>query len=392
MSRATTTTTNALLALTAVLAACATAPKPHELESFEQIRAAQALEEARKRSPELTDESDKLFAQAQSEWQDKKLDDSRRDALMGAIKLKTALALVEQDRARARLGVAARDIAKAEDELGRATKDLNATNEQIALLQKLADAKVTNAAERQRMMAEMQAQQQKLAEEQAKLQARDKVAAAELALKNADTVEAATHAKGEYASAKDMLERAQAEFGKSQWAAAVTSAEMAKAKAEQAYSVAKPSFEAAQANQSSQARAESLNRDAAGIPGVAVRIDRRGDLQRLIIPLRDLFDKKSTALAGGQEQKLDAIANLIKKYPGYAVQVIGHTDNRGKHDQLVAVSLARAQSVSSALVSRGVDVKRVQTSGQGPDEPATDNKSAAGRAQNNRVEVVFIIQ
>ena len=72
--------------------------------------------------------------------------------------------------------------------------------------------------------------------------------------------------------------------------------------------------------------------------------------------------------------------------------MIGHTDNRGKHDELVALSLARAQSVYAALVARGVDAKRLMVSGQGPDEPVSDNKTATGREQNNRVEVIFLYQ
>jgi len=84
------------------------------------------------------------------------------------------------------------------------------------------------------------------------------------------------------------------------------------------------------------------------------------------------------------------VGALLKKYPTYSVQVIGHTDSRGKHGELLALSLARAQSVFNALVARGVDPKRLMVSGQGPDEPVSDNKSATGREQNNRVEVVFL--
>ena len=71
--------------------------------------------------------------------------------------------------------------------------------------------------------------------------------------------------------------------------------------------------------------------------------------------------------------------------------MVGHTDSRGLHDQLVAVSLARAQSVYAALVSRGVEAKRaMMVTGQGPDDPLVPGKSVAARAQNNRVEVVFL--
>jgi outer membrane protein OmpA-like peptidoglycan-associated protein len=373
-------------------AACASAPKPHEYETFESLRGSQQLEAARKRAPELVAASDDLYAKATQEWQAKKLEDARRDSLLGAIKLKTALALVEQDQAKARIQAANTQYAKVDEELGRVAKDLNQTNEQLALYQKLAETKNASAAEKQRMLQELQAQQQKVAEEQAKLAARDKIAAAEVALKNADTVDAQSNAKVEYGSASDMLQRAQSEFKQGSWSAAQTSAEMARLKAEQAFTTAKPLYDANSQNQSAKARDEALGRDASAIPSVTTRLERRGDVQRLVLPLHDLFSKKSTAIADGQESKLDAIAALIKKYPAYQVLVIGHTDNRGKHNELVAISNARAQSVFSALVARGVEGKRLMVSGQGPDEPATDNKSVTGRAQNNRVEVVFLYQ
>ena len=62
----------------------------------------------------------------------------------------------------------------------------------------------------------------------------------------------------------------------------------------------------------------------------------------------------------------------------------GETDGGG------SVSAARAQAVYSALGARGVETKRLMTSGLGGDEPYFDNKTASGRAKNNRVEIVFL--
>jgi flagellar motor protein MotB len=56
------------------------------------------------------------------------------------------------------------------------------------------------------------------------------------------------------------------------------------------------------------------------------------------------------------------------------------------------MSGARAQSVFNALVTRGVDVRRMMASGQGGAEPIADGRSAAGRASNHRVEIVFLYQ
>ncbi len=372
-----------LIALTA-LAGCATAPKPPELEAFERIKSTPTVAQAAKKSPDLVADSDRLYDKARKEWQDKDLEESRRDALMGAIKLKTALALAEQDQSRARSAAAGSDLAKVEEEYGRLAKELTALNEQIALMQKLGEARSSAASDKARLA-------QQLSEEQQKAAARDKVAAAELAIKTADIVDAASNAKTEYASAKDQLERAQTELKQGNWSAAATSAEMAKSKADQAAALSKPIYERTEQNKSDKTRDEALGRDAASIPSVTVRLERRGDVQRLVLPLKGLFAKKTTTLSFGNEAVLDAVAQLAKKYPTYPIHIIGHVARGGRPAELIALSQARAQSVSSALVSRGVQDARLKVSGMGADEPITDSKGAA-KDLNNRVEVIFIYQ
>jgi OOP family OmpA-OmpF porin len=67
-------------------------------------------------------------------------------------------------------------------------------------------------------------------------------------------------------------------------------------------------------------------------------------------------------------------------------------EQSGRSGEQLAMSLARAESVFSALVVRGVDAKRMVVSGQGSAEPVADNRTAAGRARNNRIEIVFLYQ
>ena len=154
--------------------------------------------------------------------------------------------------------------------------------------------------------------------------------------------------------------------------------------------LAKPEYEKAEESSQDKARNEALAHDAPSIPGAKVRIDPRGDLQRLVIIIPEIFTKREPNIAPGHDGTLDAVANLLKKYPSYPVQVVGYTDNRGKSTELIAVSAARAQAVYSALAERGVETKRLMISGLGGEEPFVDNKSAAGRAKNNRVEIVFL--
>jgi outer membrane protein OmpA-like peptidoglycan-associated protein len=373
-----------LIIILGLLSGCAAAPKPPELEAFERIRSMREVGAAQKRAPELTNDSDKLYDKATEEWKSKDLEDSRRDALMGSIKLKTALALAEQDASRARSQVADREYAKSEEEYGRLAKELNALNESIALMEKLAAAQKSAATDKAKLSQQLSEQQQQAA-------ARDKVAAAELAVKTADIVDAQNHAKAEYQGAKDLLDRAHTEMKQNNWGAAATSAELAKQKAEQAAIIAKPLYEKTEQNKSDKTRDEALGRDAAALSGITVRLERRGEVQRLVLPLRGMFSKKSTVMSPGQDPLLDQLAQLAKKYPTYPIHIVGHTAKGGRPAELIALSLARAQAVSTALTTRGVEDRRLKVSGQGADEPVADNRGA-GKDLNNRVEVIFIYQ
>ncbi len=355
------------------LTACATVPKPQELQALEGLKGDGRYAAAQKRAPALVTESEKLFARSSQEWGSKDLEGSRRDALMGSIKLNTAYALVDQDQARARGQAAQAETGRAQEEYGRLAKDLGALEEQVALLKKLAGAK------------------EELGQQQVKSQATEKVRAAELALKNADTVNASTHAQADYQSAADLLARAGTEMKAGNYAPAAALADQAKARAEQAFLFAKPVYRQGEQTMADKARTEALTRDASALSGAAVKVDRLGEMQRLRVILSGLFVGRSTMVGAGRDRPLDDVAALLKKYPEYTVHVVGHTDSRGLHDQLVAVSLARAQSVYAALVSRGVEAKRaMMVTGQGPDDPLVPGKSVAARAQNNRVEVVFL--
>jgi outer membrane protein OmpA-like peptidoglycan-associated protein len=368
-----------------LIVGCATPPKPNELEAFEKIKQSGNYQAAQRRSPDLVAEAERLFSKSQEEWQGNDLEDSRRDALMGQIKLKTALALVEYDQSKARSDKAGQDLRTVEDEYSRVYKDLTATQEQIALLQRLKDTSSQAAVQQEKM-------QRELANRDAMGKARDKVSAAELALKNAEQVHASEYAKVEFLSAQDSLARAQAQFKAGDYAMAGQTADAATDQANRATQTAKPTYESSESSKSSQARNEALARDLSGIPGVQVRLDRRGDVQRAAVPLRGLFLRKSTVLTPGNDGVIDGLATVMKKYPTYNVLVVGYTDNRGRREQLLALSQARATAVYSGLVSRGVEAKRIVVSGNGADEPVSDNKTTGGRALNNRVEVVFLYQ
>lgn len=380
----------------AIGVACATPPKPRELELFDTLRKTNEanLPEAAKRSPDLTAEADRRSAVARDEWQSNDLPECRRDALIATIKLKSALAIYEQEQLKAKIQSLSGQQAQAEEESAGLSKDLASEQEKLALLQKYVEARKTADADQKRLSEQMSNEQQKAQAEQQRLSQQlvteQKIAAAQLAMRTADTVEAGRYASAEYTAAGDLLAKASAELKQNDFTAAQASAEVAKKNADRAAELAKPQYEQAAQSNENKARNEALARDAPTITGVKVRIDPRGDLQRLVIVIPELFKKRDPNIAPGHDGILDGVATLLKKYPSYPVQVIGYTDNHGKSNELIAISAARAQAVYSALAERGVEVKRLMVSGLGGEEPFVDNKSASGRAKNNRVEIVFM--
>ena len=80
-------------------------------------------------------------------------------------------------------------------------------------------------------------------------------------------------------------------------------------------------------------------------------------------------------------------AAALKKYPDATVRVAGYTDSLGNPNYNIDLSQRRAKAVAMELVKEGVPAKNVSFIGYGAANPVATNKTAAGRAQNRRVEL-----
>lgn len=89
---------------------------------------------------------------------------------------------------------------------------------------------------------------------------------------------------------------------------------------------------------------------------------------------------------------LNEVAKMLKEYNYYDVSIEGHTDNVGKPESNLILSQDRAKAAMDYLIKQGVDSGRMTYSGYGDSKPLGDNKTAAGRAQNRRVEFNLIMK
>ena len=67
----------------------------------------------------------------------------------------------------------------------------------------------------------------------------------------------------------------------------------------------------------------------------------------------------------------------------------GHTDTVGTAAKNQALSEKRANAVRDYLVSAGIPTDHISAAGRGEEAPVATNKTAAGRQQNRRVELVI---
>jgi outer membrane protein OmpA-like peptidoglycan-associated protein len=99
------------------------------------------------------------------------------------------------------------------------------------------------------------------------------------------------------------------------------------------------------------------------------------------------FDTSKTTIKEVSFPLLDEVAQLLTAHPEVKkVLVEGHTDDTGSAAFNTTLSQGRAEAVRDYLVKKGVAAERLSAKGFGPTQPIGDNKTAAGRDANRRVE------
>jgi OOP family OmpA-OmpF porin len=134
------------------------------------------------------------------------------------------------------------------------------------------------------------------------------------------------------------------------------------------------------------------NRDLCAKTPRGARVNASGCVDKLVVQ-NLVFATNKAELQDESKAQLSEVVEKIKGNPAIrGMTITGHTDDRGAAAYNQHLSEQRAQAVRNHFIERGIDGNMVRAFGKGESEPVADNGTAAGRAQNRRVEIDFRMQ
>lgn len=125
------------------------------------------------------------------------------------------------------------------------------------------------------------------------------------------------------------------------------------------------------------------------LAGTGAYVTNTGSQLLVVLPEAVTFRTGSAVVDPGFRPALRTVSESLRRHPNSTVRVVGHTDNIGTAAYNQQLSQDRAMAVARQLIAYGTTVSRITVSGRGYNEPVASNASAAGRAQNRRVEIVI---
>jgi outer membrane protein OmpA-like peptidoglycan-associated protein len=103
------------------------------------------------------------------------------------------------------------------------------------------------------------------------------------------------------------------------------------------------------------------------------------------------FPPDSAMLTARERERLDRIAEIVRRWPDNDLLITGHTALAGTRDGRRELSMRRARVVGEYLLNRGVrDPTQILFRGLGAEQPRADNATETGRRQNRRVEITIL--
>ena len=126
-----------------------------------------------------------------------------------------------------------------------------------------------------------------------------------------------------------------------------------------------------------------------GCPKPALDATEKMEVQKkLSLAAKNIFfESNKEVLKSESIDDLDLVVATLKQHDFLRVSIDGHTDNSGTEYANLELSNKRAAVVMDYLIAHGITPTRLSAAGYGSSRPIADNKTAAGKAKNRRVEI-----
>ncbi len=109
------------------------------------------------------------------------------------------------------------------------------------------------------------------------------------------------------------------------------------------------------------------------------------------VTLKNIYFEMSQAeLLKASYAELDKLTSLMQDNPTMEIRLEGHTDIIGDHDLNLQLSKDRVWNVRKYLVSKGINVDRIQAVGYGDTKPIITKGTDEERKINRRVEFIVL--
>jgi outer membrane protein OmpA-like peptidoglycan-associated protein len=121
-------------------------------------------------------------------------------------------------------------------------------------------------------------------------------------------------------------------------------------------------------------------------------MDAKAVTEGVSISLNDIkFVPDKAQMLPGESEKLKKIIEILKKYPGRDLLVIGQTARVPNKGDGKILSAERAAAVAGQIIESGARTsEQIVVKGVGNSEPAGDDSTEEGRKKNRRVQIIIL--
>ena len=126
-----------------------------------------------------------------------------------------------------------------------------------------------------------------------------------------------------------------------------------------------------------------------------VKVDKDGCSKAIVkmcepTVLNVKFDTNKYNIKPQYHNELQKVGDFLAAFPNAQGTIDGHTDSVGSRAYNMKLSQRRADSVRNYIVKTfNIAPERISANGYGPTKPIANNKTAAGKQQNRRIEANF---